>query len=29
MSAEQLLIHETLDEPDAFVAAGIERVPQS
>jgi cell division protease FtsH len=27
--AEQLLIHETLDEPDAYAAAGIERVPQS
>jgi cell division protease FtsH len=27
--AKQLLIHETLDEPDAYAAAGIERVPQS
>jgi cell division protease FtsH len=27
--AEQLLLHETLDEPDAYAAAGIERVPQS
>jgi cell division protease FtsH len=27
--AERLLIHETLDEPDIYAAAGIERVRQS
>jgi cell division protease FtsH len=27
--AEQLLLHETLDEADAYAAAGVERVPQS
>jgi cell division protease FtsH len=27
--ADQLLLHETLDEPNAYAPAGIERVPQS